>query len=96
MKTLQILMTIALLAVASASGAQSTARIGFVSLDRILRDAAPAVRAQKKIEAEFSKRDQELQRNAAQMKQMQAYIAIRGAASGSTARRLRLRMNCVS
>lgn len=71
MKTLQILISIALLAVASAGSAQSGARIGFVSLDRILRDAAPAVRAQKKIEVEFSKRDQELQRSAAQMKQMQ-------------------------
>ena len=71
MKTLQILMSIALLTIATASGAQSSSRIGFVSLDRILRDAAPAVRAQKKIEAEFSKRDQELQRGAAQMKQMQ-------------------------
>ena len=40
-------------------------------LFRSLRDSAPAVRAQKKIEAEFSKRDQELQRSAEQLKQMQ-------------------------
>lgn len=46
-------------------------KIGFVSLDRILRDAAPAVRAQKKIEAEFSKRDQELAKLAEQMKRVQ-------------------------
>jgi outer membrane protein len=72
LKMLKILMFLALLAVSSASGAQQAgARIGFVSLDRILRDAAPAVRAQKKIEAEFSKRDQELQRNAGELKQMQ-------------------------
>lgn len=73
LKKLQIFMTLALLAVASASSAQTPApgRIGFVSLDRILRDAAPAVRAQKKIEAEFSKRDQELQRGAEQLKQLQ-------------------------
>ncbi len=74
LKTSHILTFLALLAIASASGAQTptqASRIGFVSLDRILRDAAPAVRAQKKIEAEFSKRDQELQRGAEQLKQMQ-------------------------
>lgn len=46
-------------------------RIGFVNLDRILRDAAPAQRAQKKIEAEFSKRDQELTKISEQLKRMQ-------------------------
>ncbi|MCG6877358.1 MAG: OmpH family outer membrane protein [Betaproteobacteria bacterium] len=71
LKTLQIFMFLAMLAVASASTAQTTSKIGFVSLDRILRDAAPAQRAQKKIEAEFSKRDQEMQRAAEQLKQMQ-------------------------
>lgn len=71
LKTLQIFVLLVLLAVASASGAQAPGKIGFVSLDRILRDAAPAVRAQKKIEAEFSKRDQELQRGAEQLKRMQ-------------------------
>jgi outer membrane protein len=71
LKTLQILMALVLLAIASASSAQTSSKIGYVSLDRILRDAAPAVRAQKKIEAEFSKRDQELQRGAEQLKQMQ-------------------------
>ena len=71
LKTLQTFMFLAMLAVASASTAQTTSKIGFVSLDRILRDAAPAQRAQKKIEAEFSKRDQEMQRAAEQLKQMQ-------------------------
>jgi len=46
-------------------------KIGFVNLDRILRDTAPAQRAQKKIEAEFSKRDQELAKMAEQIKKMQ-------------------------
>lgn len=47
------------------------ARVGFVSLDRILRDAAPAQRAQKKIEAEFAKRDQELGRAEQDLKKRQ-------------------------
>jgi len=71
LKTLQTVIFLALSTVASVSGAQTPGKIGFVSLDRILRDAAPAQRAQKKIEAEFSKRDQEMQRNAEQLKQMQ-------------------------
>ncbi|OGA70844.1 MAG: hypothetical protein A3G81_01575 [Betaproteobacteria bacterium RIFCSPLOWO2_12_FULL_65_14] len=51
--------------------AQAQGRVGFVNLDRILRDAVPAQRAQKKIEAEFAKRDQELARIAEQLKKMQ-------------------------
>ena len=51
--------------------AQAQGRAGFVNLDRILRDAVPAQRAQKKIEAEFAKRDQELARIAEQLKKMQ-------------------------
>ena len=45
-----------------------TGKFGFVNTERILRDAVPAVRAQKKIEAEFQKRDQELARLADQLK----------------------------
>ena len=51
--------------------AQVEGRIGFVNLDRILRDAAPAVRAQKKLEAEFQKREQELARTAEGLKRLQ-------------------------
>ncbi len=36
-------------------------KIGFVNSDRLMREAAPAMRAQKKLEKEFEKRDQELQ-----------------------------------
>ena len=46
-------------------------KIGFVNLDRIIRDAPAAQRAQKKIESEFSKRDQELAKMADQLKKMQ-------------------------
>ncbi len=43
------------------AAAQETSRIGFVSLDRILRDSTPAKTAQSKLEAEFSKRQKDLQ-----------------------------------
>ena len=43
-------------------------KIGFVSTERIFREAAPAKTAQAKIEQEFSKRDRELQDLAARLK----------------------------
>ena len=51
--------------------AQAQGKIGFVNTERVLRDAAPAQRAQKKLEAEFKTRDQELARIAGQLKAMQ-------------------------
>ncbi|NYT86068.1 OmpH family outer membrane protein [Pollutimonas harenae] len=50
----------AMMAVPVAAQAQAT-KIGFVSTERILRDSKPAKAAQAKIEAEFKKRDTELQ-----------------------------------
>jgi len=46
-------------------------KIGFVSLERILREAPPAQRAQKLLEQEFSKRGQELAKSAEQLKKLQ-------------------------
>ena len=54
--------------------AQSQGRIGYVNLERILRDSAPAVRAQKKIEQEFAKRDQDLGKLAEQLKRLQSSL----------------------
>jgi len=51
----------ATLAVPAPVQAQGT-KIGFVSTERILRDSKPAKAAQSKIESEFKKRDDELQR----------------------------------
>ena len=47
--------------------AQAT-KIGFVSTERILRDSKPAKAAQSKIEAEFKKRDNELQNLATKLR----------------------------
>jgi outer membrane protein len=56
---------------AAPASAPLTGKFGFVNTERILRDATLAQRAQKKIEAEFQKRDQELARLAEQLKRMQ-------------------------
>lgn len=51
--------------------AQNTSlKIGYVNTERILRDAAPAKAAQKKLEREFSARDKELQSMATELKSM--------------------------
>ena len=71
MKIVQLIAVLPLLVAANASQAQSESKIGFVNLDRILRDAGPAVRAQKKLEAEFQKREQELARTAESLKRLQ-------------------------
>jgi outer membrane protein len=55
------------LAAASAVGAQEL-KIGYVNSDRVLRDAAPAKAAQAKLEAEFGKRDKELNDMAVRLK----------------------------
>jgi outer membrane protein len=45
-------------------------RLGFVSLDRIIKEAIPAKTAQAKLEQEFSKREKELQEQGAALKSM--------------------------
>ena len=73
------------------AAAQSEGRIGFVNTARILRDAAPAVRAQKKIEAEFSKRDQELAKASDQLKRMQDELERQGVTMPESQRRAKER-----
>jgi len=63
------LIAAALLGASQAAIAES--KIGFVNSDRLMREAAPAVRAQQRLEKEFEKRDQELQRLARDLQSMQ-------------------------
>ena len=51
-------------AMTAAPVVQAQTKIGFVSTERILRDSKPAKAAQTKIEAEFKRRDEELERMA--------------------------------
>jgi outer membrane protein len=57
----------ALLAAAPLAQAQEL-KVGVVNSDRILRDSQPARAAMQKLEAEFSKRDKELQEMGARLK----------------------------
>ncbi len=69
-----VLAGCAFVALAVAGPALSQTSIGFVSLERILREAPAAQLAQKKLEQEFSQRGQELQKLAEQLKKMQEGI----------------------
>ena len=51
-----------------AAHAQQDLKVGFVSTERIFRDAAPAKAATAKLEQEFSKREKDLQELAARLK----------------------------
>lgn len=53
------------------AAASDNLKVGYVNTQRIFRDAPAAVKAAKRIEAEFSKRDQDLQRMAKQLQGMQ-------------------------
>jgi outer membrane protein len=56
------------------AGAAQDIKIGFVSTERLFREAAPAVRALKKLEKEFAPRDAEMQKLAKQAKDLQAQL----------------------
>ena len=59
---------------ALAQQAQPGGRIGFVNTERVLRDSAPAIRAQTKLKAEFQKREEEIARLEEQLKRLQAEL----------------------
>ena len=49
-------------------------KIGVVNTEKILRESAPAIRAQKKIEKEFLMRDEQLKKVAAQVREYQEQL----------------------
>ncbi len=67
--------------------ATESVKIGYVNTQRIFRDAPTAVKAAKKIEAEFSRRDQELQRMAKQLQGIQESLEKNAVAMTETDRR---------
>jgi outer membrane protein len=85
-------MAVVVLGMLLAGGqAAAQSKIGFVNLDRILREAPAAQRAQKKIEQEFSKRDQEIGRIADQLKKQQENLEKNAMTMSETERQRRER-----
>jgi len=62
-------------------------KVGYVNTQRLFRDAPAAVRAAKKIEQEFSKRDQDLQRLAKQVQGLQESLEKNALTMSETERR---------
>ena len=53
-------------------------RVGVVDTERVLRESVPAIKAEKKIEKEFSVRDQEIKKLMKQAKELQALLEKEG------------------
>jgi outer membrane protein len=75
------------LAACSLQIAAAEIKIGFVDAERIKRESAPAQRALKKIEKEFAARDQELQKMAKQIKDLQGQLEKEGVTMSESDRR---------
>jgi outer membrane protein len=71
--------------------ALAQSKIGVVQIERIVRDSGPALRAQKKLEAEFSKREADLSKIADQLKRMQDELEKEGVTMSEAARRTKER-----
>ncbi|MBI5919212.1 MAG: OmpH family outer membrane protein [Nitrosomonadales bacterium] len=75
--TFNILIAI-LFAASTAQAVAADFRVGVVDTERILRESAPAAKAEKKIEKEFATRDQELKKLMKQAKDIQSYLEKEG------------------
>lgn len=73
------------------STALAEVKIGFVNTERVFREAAPALRAQKKLEKEFAPREQELQRLAKQARDLQTLLERENVAMSESERRAKER-----
>lgn len=62
-------------------------KVGYVNTQRLFRDAPAAVRAAKRIEQEFTKRDQDLQRLAKQVQSLQETLEKNGLTMAESERR---------
>src|SRR6476660_918796 len=75
------------LVVCATSAAAVEHKLGFVNTERLFREAAPAKRAQAKIEKAFATRDAEIQKLAKQVRDLQAVLDKDGATMAESDRR---------
>ena len=87
MRKIILLAAATLIGALPALPALAQGKIGYVSTERILRDSAPAARAQKKLEAEFARREQELTKVGEQLKRLQDDLEKNGLTMPETQRR---------
>ena len=61
-----------------AAQAQEGPKVGYISIERVLRDSAPAKAAQQKLDSEFKQRQQDLADTAARIKPLYDYLEKNG------------------
>jgi outer membrane protein len=84
----RISLLIATVLFAAGAAAQAADyKIGFVNTERLFREAAPAKRAQQKLEREFAARDADLQRLTKQVRDLQTTLDKDGPTMGEAERR---------
>ncbi|MEP7327925.1 MAG: OmpH family outer membrane protein [Betaproteobacteria bacterium] len=76
-----------LFAVGAAQAQAAEYKIGFVNTERLFREAAPAKRAQQKLEKEFAARDADVQRLAKQVRDLQGMLDKDGTTMAESDRR---------
>lgn len=86
MKAIRFVVPFLVLMAGAILPAKAEIKIGYVSTDRILSEAAPALRAQKRLEKEFEKRQQELSRKGDAIEAMRKALAGSSSAPGSSQR----------
>jgi len=85
-KIIAVVLAATLLPIAAGASAAEM-KIGFVNTERVFREAAPAMKAQKKLEKEFAAREQELQKMSKQAKELQAHLEREGVTISESDRR---------
>ena len=76
-----------MLGVAASAACAADYKIGFVNTERLFREAAPAKRAQQKLEKEFAARDAEIQKVSKQVRDLQTALEKDGNTMSETDRR---------
>jgi outer membrane protein len=82
-----VLGLVALLTVATGHAQAADYKIGFVNTERLFREAAPAKRAQQKLEKEFAARDADIQKMSKQVRDLQAALEKDGVTMSEADRR---------
>ncbi|MCK6391520.1 MAG: OmpH family outer membrane protein [Azonexus sp.] len=87
LKAKSIVVASLISALFATGAAAAELKVGYVNTQRIFRDAPAAQKAAKKLESEFSKRDQDLQRMAKQLQGLQENLEKNSVTMAETERR---------
>lgn len=87
MKQMRVALLVGLLALAGFSAGAEELKVGFVNTQRVIRDAPAAIKAAKRLDQEFGKRDQELKRLADDIQSREDFLRNKGATLSESERR---------